>query len=133
MSPFDLPIHGHPWEDLEVAASASMDYSEPAPSASMESIITFGNNAPMESYLARPVSPNVESVRLGDSMSPEYAVTSDINDDNSISSPGSQYSEDILEDLLINLKPTDGKYRCVDVKAEDHTCDYAAERKCMLR
>ena len=43
-------------------------------------------------------------------------------------------SDEVLESLLGELEPSiDGKYRCWDVHAEDHACEFVADRKCMLR
>jgi hypothetical protein len=100
-----------------------------------------------ESYLQSPVSPtfsNVLSVTSGTlsvAMSPEMStpVTPSMADDNmsDAASPERFESDDVLEELLSGLEPSDidGKYHCADVQADGHSdsCDFVSERKCMLR
>ena len=101
-----------------------------------------------ESYLQSPVSPtfsNVLSVASGAlsvAMSPEMSapVTPSVTADDTtseVASPERFESDDLLDELLSGLEPSDldGKYHCVDVQADGHSdsCDFTSERKCMLR
>lgn len=43
-------------------------------------------------------------------------------------------SDTTLERLLLPVEAhTDGKYHCALVNAPDHSCEFVADRKCMLR
>jgi hypothetical protein len=130
LSPLDIPMDApYQWEDqLEITTATSMAYSETAGSTSMDLFGDYDSSMIFEKYVASPNATDFQHLTAA-SLSPEIHP----KDEPSPSSPDSQESEDMLEDYLTNLKPTDGKYRCFDVQAEDHVCDYAAERKCMLR
>jgi hypothetical protein len=132
-SPYDLQMETT-WDDLELSTSASMDYSETAVSG-LDTFIDFehsaNNGMGMEKYLTSPISPNFSVAGLDKSVS-QFASISDLKDE-SASSPESQESDDLLEDLLMSVRSVGGKFRCVDAKAEDHACDFVADRRCMLR
>jgi hypothetical protein len=93
-----------------------------------------------ESYLQSPVSPTFSSVMSavsGHEMS-EPLSPSAMNDDTISEFASSELadSDDVLEQLLSGIEPSeDGRYYCADVEAEGHSesCDFVAERKCMLR
>jgi hypothetical protein len=75
-------------------------------------------------------------------MSPEMSapVTPSVTADDTnseVASPERFESDDLLDELLSGLEPSDmdGKYHCVDVQADGHSdsCEFTSERKCMLR
>jgi hypothetical protein len=50
------------------------------------------------------------------------------------SEEGQDDSDDILDGYLINVEPRDDRrYHCADVRADDHSCNFVSERRCMLR
>ncbi|KAF2670510.1 hypothetical protein BT63DRAFT_239890 [Microthyrium microscopicum] len=98
-----------------------------------------------ESFMQSPTSPTspafssvISSGALSVAMSPVMSImdpatpaATDYLDDEG-SEPAD--SDEVLENLLGELEPSeDGKYHCQDVNAEDHACDFIADRKCMLR
>jgi hypothetical protein len=96
-------------------------------SPTFSSVVSVSNYSDNKSLI---LSPNMSVQDPGTPATMEY------NDNENESDDGSDHAEsdELLDGLLRDLSPgTDGKYRCEDVHAEDHECEYVADRKCMLR
>lgn len=78
-----------------------------------------------------------KSIILSPNMSvldPSTPATTEHHDNEEEDASDHAESDELLDSLLKDLQPAaNGKYRCQDVNAEDHECDYTADRKCMLR
>jgi hypothetical protein len=120
-------------------ASSSASY---APSLfDAESLVQSPTSPTFSSVVSVSACSDARSLILSPSMSiqdPSTPATMEYNDndndnDNDDASDHAE-SDELLDSLLRDLQPfKDGKYRCEDVHAEDHECDYVADRKCMLR
>jgi hypothetical protein len=87
-----------------------------------------------ESFIQSPVSPTFSSAMsvASNAMSPDASTPS--TQELSEEAQEQAESDSILEALLADIEATmDGKYRCVDVNSDVHSCGFVAERKCMLR
>jgi hypothetical protein len=87
-----------------------------------------------ETYLGSPHSPAMPDLgSMSDmmtiSLQPLAGAESPLS-----SEEGRDESDDILDRLLCEVDARDDRmYYCEDVRAEDHSCGFVHERRCMLR